>query len=90
MPDPALPATREQVRQVVEAWVESTPAQRIVAIDAFGHYNQPALGWSEEQARGMMDGMATQHRFERIQTVSLPSYPAEVTIWAPRPTTPPR
>jgi len=90
MPDPALPASREQVRQVVEAWVESTPAERIVAIDTFGRYNQPGQDWADEQARGMMDGMATQHRFERIQTVSLPSYPADVTIWAPRPATPPR
>jgi Dolichyl-phosphate-mannose-protein mannosyltransferase len=84
MPSPTLPASREQVRQAVAEWIERTPAQRIIVIDTVGHYNQPDRGWADEQARGMLDGMAGQHRFERIQTVWLPSYPAEVTIWAPR------
>jgi hypothetical protein len=84
MPSPTLPATREQVRQAVAEWIAVTPAQRIVVIDTFGHYNQPDRGWADEQARGMLDGVAGQHRFEPIQTISLPSYPAEVTIWAPR------
>jgi hypothetical protein len=84
-PSPRLPATREQVRQAVEAWAETTPVQRIVAIDTLGYNNLPHRGWGEEQARGMMDGMASQRRFERIETIPLPGYPAEITIWAPRP-----
>ena len=84
MPNPKLPATREQVRQAVEDWVKITPAQRIVVIDTLGRNNQPNRGWDEEQARGMMDGMASQQRFERIQTISLPAYPADISIWAPR------
>jgi Dolichyl-phosphate-mannose-protein mannosyltransferase len=87
MPNPMLPASREQVRQAVQAWANVTPAQRIVAIDTFDRNNQPNRGWGKEQARGMMDGMAGQHRFERIQTISLPTYPAEITIWAPRAST---
>ena len=84
MPNPKLPATREQVRQAVVDWASVTPAQRVVVIDTLGRNNQPNRGWDEEQARGMMDGMAAQGRFERIQTISLPTYPAEITIWAPR------
>jgi len=84
MPNPKLPATREQVRQAVVDWSSVTPAQRVIVIDTLGRNNQPNRGWDAEQARGMMDGMAAQGRFERIQTISLPTYPAEITIWAPR------
>jgi len=84
MPDPKLPATRQQVRQTVTDWAKVTPAQRIVVIDTLGRNNQRDRGWDEEQARGMMDGMDGQDRFERIATISLATYPAEITIWAPR------
>jgi hypothetical protein len=50
------------------------------------HNNQVNRGWSGEQAAGMMDGMAGQHRFGQIHAIALPIYPANITIWAPRAT----
>jgi hypothetical protein len=40
------------------------------------------LGWTRFHAVGMLEAMANQQRFDRIETIWIPSYPAEVSIWS--------
>ena len=61
-----------------------TPAQRIVVIDAFDEHERVDFGWTRQQTIGMLQAMDNQRRFERIETIWVPSYAAEVSIWAPR------
>jgi hypothetical protein len=75
-------ASLETIRQTVEDWIKRTPAQRIVVIDTYDQHERVDVGLTRFHAIGMFEAMANQRRFERIETIWIPSYPAEVSIWS--------
>ncbi|MEA2779613.1 MAG: hypothetical protein QOK29_1157 [Rhodospirillaceae bacterium] len=73
--------SRDDARRIMANWIATTRAQRIVVVDAPGWYEIPILGFTHDRMVGALDAMAGQDRFVRVQTIPVPSFPAEVSIW---------
>jgi hypothetical protein len=50
-------------------------------IDTYDQHERVDVGLTRFHAIGMFEAMANQRRFERIETIWIPAYPAEVSIW---------
>ena len=73
--------SREAVAATTAAWIATTPARRLVAIQAERRSDNAPVGLIGRQQYGQLDALAAQGRFRRVSTVSVPSYPAELSFW---------
>jgi hypothetical protein len=73
--------SRGEVRRGMADWVAATPSQVIVVIDT-GQRDLPVrAGYSPDRTAGLLDAMTSQRRFERQARLTLPNFPAEISIW---------
>jgi hypothetical protein len=74
-------ASRDEVRRRMVDWVATTASQIVVVIDSGQRDLIAGPGYSPDRMAGLGDAMAGQRRFERQARVTLPDYPAEISIW---------
>jgi hypothetical protein len=75
--------TRDEVRRGMADWVAGTTVQVIVLIDT-GRRDlpfRPDLDYAADRQAGLRDAMAGQRRYVLQATLSVPDYPAEISIW---------
>lgn len=79
---PFLPtvASREEMRSATAAWLARTPADLLVAIDMPEWHLLYTLGL--DPARGQLDALAGQSRFQRIKTIPAPIGAGTISIWS--------
>jgi hypothetical protein len=76
--------TREEFRRIASDWLASTPAERIVIVDAPGLYPIEGIGYTYERLSGLIDAIENNPGFEKIVTETVPTLGATVTVWRRR------
>ena len=76
--------TRDEMRAKTLEWLSSTRASRVVVIDAEEHYQIPRIGITRDILGVALEMMEEQSKFTKVNSIAVPAFDADVTIWERR------